>query len=120
VLPASAADRRGVQPLVSLMANGGAKAIVKAGEPVEFEAVAEAPPGAGVVAAIEWDFEGAGDFPEETDLGPPSPRATARKTFAFAQPGTYFPAVRASVRRLENDSLYARPKNLGRVRVVVT
>jgi hypothetical protein len=43
-----------------------------------------------------------------------------QKTFAFAQPGTYFPAVRASLRRTDNDSLYARPKNLGCVRIVVT
>jgi hypothetical protein len=119
VLPASAAERGGIQPVVTLTANGGAKTLAKVGEPIEFEAVAEAPPSAGVIATIEWDFEGAGDFPEESDLGPPSPRATARKTFAFAQPGTYFPAVRVSVRRAENDSLYARPKNLGRVRVFV-
>jgi hypothetical protein len=120
VLPPSAAARKGVQPVVALTANGGASALVRVGEPVEFEVVVEAPPGAGVVAAIEWDFEGAGDFPEESDPGPPSPRSSMRKTFAFAQAGTYFPAVRVSVRRAEDDSLYARPKNLGRVRVVVT
>ncbi|HEY1926421.1 MAG TPA: hypothetical protein VGG92_03065 [Caulobacteraceae bacterium] len=120
VLAASAADRKGVQPVVTLTANGGAKALVKVGETVEFEAVVEAPPGAGVIAAVDWDFEGAGDFSEESDLGSPSPHASMRKTYAFAQSGTYFPAVRASVRRAENDSLYARPKNLGRVRVVVT
>jgi 5-formyltetrahydrofolate cyclo-ligase len=52
-------------------------------------------------------------------LGAPSPKTSTRKTFAFAHAGTYFPAVRASARRIEDDSLYARPKNLSRVRIVV-
>ena len=120
LLPASAAARRGVQPVVTLSANGGPRADVKVGEPVDFEAVIEIPPGAGVVAAAEWDFEGDGAFQVKSDLAEPSPRAALRQTHAFARPGTYFPAARAASRRHGDEGPYAQPQNLGRVRIVVT
>ena len=62
-LPATAAARRGIQPVVQLSANEGARADVTVGEPVAFAAVVEVPPGAGTIVAAEWDFEGHGDFP---------------------------------------------------------
>jgi hypothetical protein len=119
VVPASAAARKGVQPVVKLTANGGSRADVRAGEAVEFEALIEVPPGAGVIAAVEWDFEGDGRFPVKSELGAPSDRAKVKQTCAFAFPGTYFPAVRVSSRRADDPGPYAQPQNLGRVRVVV-
>jgi len=119
VLPASAAARQGVQPVVELTANGGPRAEAVVGEPVVFHALIEAPPGGGVIAAAEWDFEGDGRFPLKSELGEPSARAAVRETHAFERPGTYFPAVRVAARRIDNASLYAQPKNIGRVRVVV-
>jgi hypothetical protein len=120
VVPPTAAARKGVQPVVSLTANGAARADVKVGETVAFEAAVETPPGAGVIAAVEWDFEGDGRFPVGSELGEASARAVVRQTYAFAAPGTYFPAVRAASRRPDAEGLFAQPKNIGRVRVVVT
>ena len=119
VVPASATARRGVQPVVRLEANGGTRAAARVGETVEFEAVVEVPPGTGVVAMVEWDFEGDGRFPVKSELGPPTSSTSLRQTYVFERPGTYFPAVRVASRRRGDTSLYAQPKNIGRVCVVV-
>jgi hypothetical protein len=122
-VPARAAERRGIQPVVLLTANGRARAEVAVGEVVQFSAVIEVPPGAGVVVGAEWDFEGDGDFPVVEpfeDATSSMARLTLATTYAFSEPGTYFPALRAAVHR-EGDfqSPFARVQNLGRVRVVV-
>jgi len=122
-VPARAADRRGVQPVVTVTANDRARAEVAVGEDVQFSGLIEVPPGAGVVVGAEWDFEGNGDFPvaepfEDATLSMARLGLTA--TYAFSEPGTYFPALRATVHREgDSESKFARVQNLGRVRVVV-
>jgi hypothetical protein len=120
IVPTSAAARKGVQPLVTLTANGGARAHVKVGQRVSFDGAIETPPGAGVVVAAEWDFEGAGDYPISSDLGEPTANAVVKQDYAFTKPGTYFPTLRVASQRLRDPTAYGRPRNLGRVRVVVT
>jgi hypothetical protein len=120
MVPPSAAARKGVQPVVRLTANGGARADVRVGEPVSFEGAIETPPGAGVVVAAEWDFEGAGDYPVASDLGEPAATALVKQDHAFTKPGTYFPTLRAASQRQSDPTAYGRARNLGRVRVVVT
>ena len=122
-VPATAKARRGIQPLVEVRANGTTRAEVTVGEAVQFSAEIEVPPGSGTVVHAEWDFEGDGDFPvvqafDDTDSAFMMVRLTA--TYAFAEPGTYFPALRATSQR-DGDSKtpFARVQNLGRVRVVV-
>lgn len=123
VAPPSALERKGVQPVVALTANGGVRAEVAVGEAVSFEARIDAPPASGVVVMAEWDFEGAGDFPvsEPFDyVTPDGASVTVRASYAFSEPGTYFPALRAtSHRRGDARTRFARVQNLGRVRVVV-
>jgi hypothetical protein len=123
VVPPSAAARRGIQPVVSLTANGGEVAEVAIGETVAFEARIEAPPGTGVIVGADWDFEGAGDFPTSPPLElVTADGATARVSarYAFESPGTYFPAVRATSQRSGSArTRFTRAQNLGRVRVVV-
>jgi hypothetical protein len=122
-VPANAAERKGIQPVVVVKANGGERADVAVGEKVEFSAVIEVPPGAGSLVAAEWDFEGAGDYPifenfDETNSS--QTRVTLKFTYAYSKPGTYFPALRASSQRQGDTSTqYARVQNLGRARVVV-
>ncbi len=122
-VPPTAAERKGIQPVVMMNANGGACAKVAVGETVEFSAVIEVPPGAGTVVAAEWDFEGAGDYPvtEQFDATSSSMTCvTLKTTYAFSKPGTYFPALRAtSQRQGDFKTRIARIQNLGRVRVVV-
>jgi len=120
IVPPTARERKGVQPVVSVQANGGARADVKVGQAVEFTAVAEAPAKAGVIVKAEWDFEGAGEYPVASEIKPQSRLAVTTK-YAFSKPGTYFPALRVtSNRQGDAHSPYAQVQNLGRVRVVVT
>ena len=58
VLPATAAERGGIQAVVTVSANGSVKAEVRVGEPVNLEVHAEVPPGAGAIIAVAWDFDG--------------------------------------------------------------
>jgi hypothetical protein len=122
-VPPTAAERRGIQPVVKVSANGGARAQITAGQPVTYSAVIEVPPQTGQVVAAEWDFEGAGDFSlvgklEGWDeLGT---RVTVKATHTFSKPGTYFSTLRAvSQRQGDGKTPYTRIQNLGRVRVVV-
>ncbi len=122
-LPATAAERRGIQPVVDLTANGGVRAEVAVGEMVNFSALVEVPPGTGTIIAAEWDFEGDGNFPisepfTNEDMSYASTSIT--REYAFAVPGTYFPALRITAQRLgQADNPYGRIMNLGRARVVV-
>jgi hypothetical protein len=122
-VPARAVDRRGIQPVVTVTANGQVRADVAVNEPVQFSGVIEAPPGAGVVVGAEWDFEGDGDFPVVEpfeDATSSMSLLTVTTTYAFSEPGTYFPALRVTVHREgDGQSAFARVQNLGRVRVVV-
>jgi hypothetical protein len=122
-VPPTAAERKGIQPVITVTANGGARAEMAVGEPVTFSAVIEVPPGAGRVVAAAWDFEGAGTFPiveRIADPGVSGTRVSLKATHAFSKPGTYFPALRAaSQRQGDARTPFARLQNLGRVRVVV-
>ena len=59
-LAPTAEGRRGVQPVVTLRADGGERADVRVGDTVTFEASADAPPNAGTLIRAEWDFDGVG------------------------------------------------------------
>jgi hypothetical protein len=120
-VPATAAERKGIQPVVTVTANGGVRAEVVVGQAVTFSAVIGVPPGTGKVVEAEWDFEGAGTYPVIGKIQPDSSgaRATVTATYAFSKPGTYFPALRAASQRHPDSTPYARIENLGRVRVVV-
>lgn len=123
VVPPTATERKGVQPVVTLTANGGVRAEVAVGENVEFIGVIEVPRGTGTVVGAEWDFEGAGDFPiaEKFDFSNNSfSRMTVKTTYAFSKPGTYFPVLRGSSHRNGDfKAKFARIPNIGRVRVIV-
>ena len=121
VVPPTAASRKGIQPVVSLRANGITRAEVAVGTPVSLVAVAEVPPGAGKLVAAQWDMEGAGTFPIEARV-PSRSRGPLelRTSFTFRKTGTYFPTIRVISQR-QGDAItpYARIQNLGRVRVIV-
>lgn len=121
VVPPTAAERGGIQPVVNVLANGNTRADVSVGQAVSFSAEIEVPPGTGEIIVAEWDFDGAGTFPIASDL-PPSSASTVQvtATHTFTEPGTYFPTLRAtSHREGDLETPFARIHNLGRVRVVV-
>jgi hypothetical protein len=120
-VPPTAADRKGIQPVVHLSANGSARAHVSAGQPVSFVAEIEVPPDAGELVAADWDFPGDGSFSTRAEIGTrTTDPVTLTTSHAFTVPGTYFPALRVSSQREgDRESRYARVQNLCRVRVVV-
>ena len=114
-VPDTAAARRGPQAVVRATANGGERADVGVGEPVRFRADIEVPVGAGGIVAVEWDFEGTGDFPVvEEGLDAALARYTSTVTHTFTEPGTYFPAVRVTNQRsVDAGTRHCRILNLG-------
>jgi len=123
IVPETAFERGGVQPVVTLLANGSICAYVKAGEEVSFEAAAEVPPLAGTLTKAEWSFEGEQDFPVKgiMKLEEEGTRARIKATHAYAEPGTYYAVVRVQSNRKGNlDDAFTQIKNICRVRVVVS
>lgn len=121
-VPATAADRKGLQPTIDLTVDGRDRVDVAVGQTVEFVAVVDVPPGTGNVVSAEWDFDGSGDYAvKETKIDGSQTSCTLRVSHTFTEPGTYFPTLRAcSQRRGDTRWPHARVPNLGRVRVVVT
>jgi hypothetical protein len=120
VVPATAAERKGLQPVVELKVNASERADVAVGQTVGFSATIESPPGTGKIVAAEWDFEGVGDYPVPITYAPAESAVILQATHAYSKPGTYFAVLRATSQR-EGDAKtpYARVQNLARVRVVV-
>ena len=120
-VPKSAAQRAGIQPVVTLTANAAVRADVAVGTPVTLTAIVEVPSNTGKVVAAEWDFEGVGNYPLAATLADTrSPRVKLTATYSFSKPGTYFPVLRvASQREGDPNTPYARVQNIGRARVVV-
>jgi len=121
ILADDAAERKGVQPLVRLAANGAQRAEVDVAEPVVLSAMIEAPPGAGKIVSASWDFDGAGIFNSDALIGAAAERVSVDTTHAYEKAGTYFPTLRVVLQREGRDaSLYANIVNLGQARVVVS
>ena len=123
IVPPTATERKGIQPVLTLKANGGERAEVKVGEPVTFNAIIELPQNTGKIVAAQWDFEGAGSFGVEGKLipdGKSSTRVTLKTSHVFTKPGTYFTTLRGiSQRQGDVRTPYARIQNLARVRIIV-
>jgi len=125
VVPPTAAERKGIQPVVSVMVHGGARAEVHAGNPVTFSAVIDVPPNTGKVVSAAWDFEGEGTFSTNQEITRANTNSSGSQVqlkivHVFSKPGTYFPALLATSQRDgDGKSQFTRIPNLGRVRVVV-
>ncbi|KAF4962177.1 hypothetical protein FSARC_9751 [Fusarium sarcochroum] len=118
-LPATAAQRKGIQPVVDLTSGNKTSVSVRAGRPVVFKAHAEVPSSTGTITAVEWDFEGTGDFVKQ-NIGQGKGIMDLTVTRKYPKRGTYFVAVRvASNRKGDNKTPYAQVQNLGRMRVNV-
>ena len=116
VLPATAAERKGYQPVVRMSANGQRDRLeVAAGREVVFEADAEDPDND--LRKAEIDFEGHDRFDRSTDLH--GRAATARFSFRYERPGIYAPTVRVTDSTVSKGSGEAGIQNLARIRVIV-
>ena len=121
-LPATAFERGGIQPVVRLTANGGRRADVSQGEPVDLKVDAEVPNGQGFVIMVEWDPEGTGTWvAAEEAIDGTAARVGLHWRHAYAQPGTRIVGVRVTSNRTGNlRATFGQIVNLGRARVVVT
>jgi hypothetical protein len=121
IVPTSAKERGGVQPVVRARVQQRKGAPVKVGRMVSFHATIELPDNTGSIVGVEWDFDGSGAFAVKSDLkATNSQQVEVDVRHAVDMPGPYFPAVRGSAQRDGRaDSPYARIQNLARVRVVV-
>ncbi|MDG2002153.1 MAG: hypothetical protein P8J20_02375 [Novosphingobium sp.] len=121
LVPDSAGERKGIQAVIALTADGGDRADIVSGETVSFVATIEVPPGAGKLVSAEWDFEGAGDYPVQAEIGEPAEKLTITATHRYGTPGTRFPALRvASQREGDPDTPYGRVQNIALVRVLAS
>ena len=121
VVPASAKERRGIQPVVDLTTSRGVRYDGAVGDEVALVARVEVPAGGGKIVAAEWDFDGAGEFPVTSPgLDGSADHAVLTVSHTYSEPGTYFPAVRITTQRMgDARTPHARIHNLGRARVVV-
>lgn len=118
-VPANAADRGGIQPIVTLTVNTETAASVKTGESIDFTARIEAPPGSGLITSVEWDLEGNGSFIKmEIARGRTALEVTS--SWMYMMPGIYYPSVRAASHRDgDPEAPFAQVSNLGRSRITV-
>ena len=122
IVPDPAVERKGIQPVVTLLANGSRCAHVKCGEPISFIAEAEVPAGAGSLTQAEWSFRGEQNYPYKgkLELRDGGQRATIQTEHIYEEPGTYFAVIRVSSERNgDKDSLFTQVRNLERVRIIV-
>ncbi|WP_081681917.1 Tat pathway signal sequence domain protein [Mycobacterium sp. URHD0025] len=113
----SAADRRGVQPVVDVTVDGRRRVDVKVGDEIRLDGVVISPPGSGAITEATWDVTGSGEF-TVADV-PIGDRGISRLA-TYNRPGTYFPALRIAARRPgDAESDFALVSALGRMRVVV-
>ncbi len=120
-LPVTAPERGGVQPVVSVTANGGLRAEVKAGETVQLEVTADVPPNGGTIVSVAWDFDGWGSFPFRHDVDGSNTSVRLSTTHTYDAPGTYFvTALVHSNREGKVDAEFRRLPNLASARIVVS
>lgn len=125
VIPLTADERKGIQPVVDASANGKKRADIAVGETVTFTAHVDVPKNTGKIVSAAWDFDGSGKFADVVNLD--EAKITNNGTHAefivkhtFTRPGTYFPTLHiASQRNGDLETPYAHIQNLDRVRVVV-
>ena len=136
-IPETTKERKGIQAVVTLKANGNKRADVKIGQKVKLIATIEVPEKMGKLVTAVWNFEGLPsdffanrDFQgwnfESSDAFPVKAtfkkgnKVTIATTYTFTKAGTYFPTLRVTSQR-EGDAKtpFARIQNLDRVRVVV-
>jgi hypothetical protein len=119
--PESAAERAGIQPVVTVAANGAARAEVKAGEKVTLQVRAEVAPGAGSIVDVQWDVDGSGGYLYRDVFDGSAADVKLERTHVYSEPGTYFvTALVHSHRDGDTTATSRRIPDFGYARVVVT
>lgn len=125
--PATAAERKGLQPTVSATANGLPRLVVPAGSTVLLDGIAGSP--IGQIAKYEWDFEGNNSYdcdsdpatsPPDCGAGPLAPAQEVRTPalHQYSMRGTFVATVRVHD-DTDNPGPFDGIENLARVVIVV-
>jgi hypothetical protein len=118
ILAKEAADRHGLQPVMSFTANGAPRAVAAVNEPVTLAAKLEMPPKGGQIVQYGWTVSGKA---EPMTVVTPQPLVNVNRSISFDKPGTY--VVRLTVNG-QRDGLVDPPnqtlmQNFKDVQVVV-
>jgi len=100
-------ERRGLQPMVRLLAQSRECAHVKTGETVHLLTEVKLPEGCGELCEVEWSLNGEDFHKGEPDI-----------TVSYDEPGVYFPMARIITRRDPEDP-FCNLRNLAEARVIV-
>lgn len=120
ILPESADERGGMQPVVKAFANGEKSITIKSGETVSFFVVAEVAKNAGKITKAAWDFEGENDWSKDELLVEDKDRVRIESSHTFYKKGIFYPCIKVqSNRKGDVTDIYTQCKNLDRVRVEV-
>jgi len=120
-VPDRASDRKGIQPVIALHANGSDRAEVNAGTEVVLMATVALPQGTGAILEAAWSFNGEADFPvmgELKYLSGDEASATVEAAYTYQTPGTYYPVLQVSSGKDSADP-FTLIRNIRRIRVVV-
>lgn len=113
IVPAKASERKGIQNVCTLTAEGKRTATVPCGVPLEFSVDVEIPDGAGYLTGVEWSFEGEKDFPVKTGT-------ETKVTHTYTKPGNYIAVVRTyNERHGDKETPFTRIRNIDRIAVTV-
>ncbi|ONH60127.1 hypothetical protein CcI49_12010 [Frankia sp. CcI49] len=128
-LAPTAEQRKGVQPVVNLTISkvgtrdvrpAAVRADARPDEAVTLAVSAQAPPGSGKIVRVEWDFDGRGTYPDQSEIDNPGSTVQTSISHAFTRPGTYFAVVRVtSERNGDAAAPYTLVQNIARARVIV-
>ena len=121
ILPQTAAERGGIQPVVHVTANGETRTEAKVGEAVNLEVHGEVPPGAGTIIDVEWDFDGTGTWPERAaGIDGTAAEVSLTTTHTYERPGSYFVTARVTSHRDgDTKATSRRVENVASARVIV-
>ncbi len=125
IIPATANERKGIQPVVEAKVNGAKRADITSGKKVNLTAIIEIPENTGKIVSAAWDIDGTGKFENIVNLNEKKVKNNGahveiESQFTFSKPGTYFPTILVVAQREGNkETPYTKIQNLDRVRVVV-
>lgn len=124
VVPKTAAERGGIQPVVTLLSDGEIRREIKVGEEIAFQAQVELPKGSGELEEVTWDFEATNCFSPSGTVSPVTWNkegtgiAAAETSHVFTKPGIYFPVIKVASNRMPGD-IFTKVRNQARMRVIV-
>jgi hypothetical protein len=120
ILPADATSRGGIQPVVTVTANGAVRVEVAAGAQVSLAVSAQMPPGAGMFTMVEWDFDGTGTYPVREAFDGTATTLSTTTTHSYPAAGTYFATARVLAHRTgDTTTPHCQVANLASARIVV-